>query len=61
MVSEIIVSFMPEGVFSKCIIFTVPQRGDKKKLLDLSVQNVPSSTQLLALEAADRVAFFTDA
>lgn len=38
--SEIIVPFMPEGVFSKRIIFTVPQRGDKKKLLDLSVQNV---------------------
>ena len=35
--SEIIIPFMPEGVFSKCIIFTVPQRGDKKKLLDLSV------------------------
>lgn len=38
--SEIIVPFIPEGVFSKRIVFTVPQRGDKKKLLELSIQNV---------------------
>ena len=37
--NEIIVPFIPEGVFSEGISFTVPQRGDKRKLLELSLQN----------------------
>ena len=36
---EIIVPFMPEGVFPDGITFTVPQRGDKRKVLELSLQN----------------------
>ena len=36
---EIIVPFNP-GIELKDTIFTVPQRGDKKKLLDLSILNV---------------------
>ena len=36
--NEIIVPFIPEGVFPE-ISFTVPQRGDKRKLLELSLQN----------------------
>ena len=36
---EIIVPFIPEGVFSEGISFTVPQRGDKRKVLELSLQN----------------------
>ncbi len=36
---EIIVPFIPEGVFPEGISFTVPQRGDKRKLLELSLQN----------------------
>jgi excinuclease ABC subunit C len=37
--SEIIVPFLPEDIF-KDIHFTIPKGGDKKKLLDLSTQNV---------------------
>ena len=37
---EIIVPFIPEGVFPEGISFTVPQRGDKRKVLELSLQNV---------------------
>lgn len=37
--NEIIVPFIPEGVFPEWISFTVPQRGDKRKLLELSLQN----------------------
>ena len=37
--NEIIVPFIPEGVFPEGIGFTVPQRGDKRKLLELSLQN----------------------
>lgn len=37
--NEIIVPFIPEGVFPEGISFTVPQRGDKRKLLELSLQN----------------------
>jgi excinuclease ABC subunit C len=37
---EIIVPFLPDTVFSGQIIYTIPQKGDKRKLLDLSVQNV---------------------
>ena len=37
--NEIIVPFIPEGVFQEGISFTVPQRGDKRKLLELSLQN----------------------
>ncbi|MDR1407353.1 MAG: excinuclease ABC subunit UvrC [Tannerella sp.] len=37
---EIIVPFLPDVVSVKEITVTVPQRGDKKKLLDLSVMNV---------------------
>ena len=37
--NEIIVPFIPEDVFQEGISFTVPQRGDKRKLLELSLQN----------------------
>ena len=37
---EIIVPFLPDVRFSENIIYTVPQKGDKKKLLNLSIQNV---------------------
>ena len=37
--NEIIVPFIPEGVFPEGISFTVPQRGDKRELLELSLQN----------------------
>ena len=37
--NEIIVPFIPEGVFPEGISFTFPQRGDKRKLLELSLQN----------------------
>ena len=37
--NEIILPFIPEGVFPEGISFTVPQRGDKRKLLELSLQN----------------------
>ena len=37
--NEIIVPFIPEGVFPEGISFTVPQRGDKRKLLEHSLQN----------------------
>ena len=37
--AEIIVPFLPEDVFGD-VHFTIPGRGDKKKLLDLSTQNV---------------------
>lgn len=36
---EIIVPFLPDTVFDG-IEFTIPQRGDKRKLLDISEQNV---------------------
>lgn len=36
---EIVVPFMPDLMFSD-ISFTIPQRGDKKKLLELSEKNV---------------------
>jgi len=38
--SEIIIPFLPDVNISEHLICTIPQRGDKKKLLDLSVQNV---------------------
>ncbi|MDR2627699.1 MAG: excinuclease ABC subunit UvrC [Dysgonamonadaceae bacterium] len=37
--NEIIVPFLPNISIGN-ILFTIPQRGDKKKLLDLSIQNV---------------------
>lgn len=37
---EIIVPFLPDIEFSGNITFTIPQKGDKRKLLDLSEQNV---------------------
>ena len=37
---EIIVPFLPDVKVSEQIFYTIPQRGDKKKLLDLSIQNV---------------------
>ena len=37
---EIIVPFLPDTGFTEQATFTIPQRGDKKKLLDLSTQNV---------------------
>ncbi|MDR1331953.1 MAG: excinuclease ABC subunit UvrC [Tannerella sp.] len=38
--SEVIVPFLPDVVSVRDVTFTVPQRGDKKKLLDLSIMNV---------------------
>ncbi|MDR0682975.1 MAG: excinuclease ABC subunit UvrC [Dysgonamonadaceae bacterium] len=37
---EIIVPFLPNIQISDQILFTIPQKGDKKKLLNLSEQNV---------------------
>jgi len=37
---EVIVPFLPEQSISKTITYTIPQRGEKKKLLELSTQNV---------------------
>ncbi|MDR0575757.1 MAG: excinuclease ABC subunit UvrC [Tannerella sp.] len=37
---EIIVPFLPDIKISEQIVYTIPQKGDKKKLLDLSIQNV---------------------
>ena len=37
---EIIVPFLPDTKISESIIYSIPQKGDKKKLLDLSIQNV---------------------
>jgi excinuclease ABC subunit C len=37
---EIIVPFMPDTLLSEQITYTIPQRGDRRKLLDLSLQNV---------------------
>jgi len=37
---EIIVPFLPDNRMSEHITYTIPQKGDKKKLLDLSIQNV---------------------
>ena len=37
---EIIVPFMPDTKISERIVYTIPQKGDKKKLLNLSIQNV---------------------
>ncbi|MDR2915862.1 MAG: excinuclease ABC subunit UvrC [Tannerella sp.] len=37
---EIIVPFLPDVKISEQIVYTIPQKGDKKKLLDLSIQNV---------------------
>jgi excinuclease ABC subunit C len=37
---EIIVPFLPDVRVSDKVMYTIPQRGEKKKLLDLSIQNV---------------------
>ena len=37
---EIIVPFLPDVKLSESIEYTIPQKGDKKKLLNLSTQNV---------------------
>ena len=37
---EIIVPFLPDVQVSDKVAYTIPQRGEKKKLLDLSIQNV---------------------
>ena len=37
---EIIVPFLPDTVLSESIEYTIPQKRDKKKLLNLSIQNV---------------------
>ncbi|MDR1525516.1 MAG: excinuclease ABC subunit UvrC [Tannerella sp.] len=37
---EIIVPFLPDIKMSDQIVYTIPQKGDKKKLLNLSLQNV---------------------
>ena len=38
--TEIIVPFLPENAELFNAVFTIPQKGDKKKLLELSIQNV---------------------
>ena len=38
--NEIIVPFLPDTFLSEQITCTIPQKGDKKKLLNLSMQNV---------------------
>lgn len=38
--SEIIVPFLPDIELSNSVTFTIPQKGDKRKLLDLSEMNV---------------------
>ena len=37
---EIIVPFLPDIKLLGSVVYTIPQRGDKKKLLNLSIQNV---------------------
>jgi excinuclease ABC subunit C len=37
---EIIVPFLPDTKISDQIVYTIPQKGDKKKLLNLSLKNV---------------------
>ena len=37
---EIIVAFLPNIELLNSVTFTIPQKGDKRKLLDLSLQNV---------------------
>ena len=37
---EIIVPFLPDTELMEQFTFTIPQKGDKRKLLDLSIQNV---------------------
>jgi len=37
---EIIVPFLPDINISESIVYTIPQKGDKKKLLNFSIQNV---------------------
>jgi len=37
---EIIVPFLPDVMLSESIVYSIPQKGDKKKLLNLSIQNV---------------------
>ena len=37
---EIIVPFLPDVKVSESVVYTIPQKGDKKKLLNLSTQNV---------------------
>ena len=37
---EIIVPFLPDMSVSGMVVYTIPQKGDKKKLLNLSIQNV---------------------
>ena len=38
--NEIVVPFLPDVKISENIVYTIPQKGDKKKLLNLSIQNV---------------------
>ena len=38
--NEIIVPFLPDVQVSDQVIYTIPQKGEKKKLLDFSTQNV---------------------
>jgi excinuclease ABC subunit C len=50
--TEIIVPFLPDSMLSE-LTFTVPKLGDKKKLLDLSTQNV-NQYKLDCLKRADK-------
>ena len=50
---EIIIPFLPDTMISEKITFTIPQKGDKKKLLDLSMQNV-RQYKLDCLKAAEK-------
>ena len=38
--TEIIVQFLPDVQVSDHVLYTIPQKGEKKKLLDFSIQNV---------------------
>ena len=38
--AEVVVPFLPDVKVSEKVLYTIPQKGDKKKLLELSVHNV---------------------
>jgi excinuclease ABC subunit C len=50
---EIIVPFLPDIRISNQITYTIPQKGDKKKLLNLSLQNV-KQYKVDALKKSDK-------
>lgn len=50
---EIIVPFLPDSRISDHTVYTIPQKGDKKKLLNLSIQNV-KQYKMDCLKRADK-------